>query len=54
MRNFDLTVIQYGELLNRNPSDFGVGLISGATTGIIGTVLGNPFYVAKTRLQSQV
>jgi solute carrier family 25 protein 34/35 len=34
-------------------TDLRVGMFSGATTGAIGSLLANPFYVAKTRLQCQ-
>jgi len=34
-------------------NDIRVGMMAGATAGIMGTLLANPFYVAKTRLQCQ-
>jgi solute carrier family 25 protein 34/35 len=34
-------------------TNVGVGILSGAFSGVLGSILGNPFYIAKTRLQSQ-
>eukprot|EP01116_Phalansterium_solitarium_P000266 TRINITY_DN10168_c0_g1_i1.p1 TRINITY_DN10168_c0_g1~~TRINITY_DN10168_c0_g1_i1.p1 ORF type:complete len:310 (-),score=41.41 TRINITY_DN10168_c0_g1_i1:19-948(-) len=34
------------------PTNPAVGLVSAATCGVVGSIIANPFYIAKTRLQS--
>ncbi|KAG4430792.1 hypothetical protein IFR05_013725 [Cadophora sp. M221] len=37
---------------NKSQQNFGVNIVSGALSGIIGAVLGSPFFLIKTRMQT--
>jgi solute carrier family 25 protein 34/35 len=42
----------HSEITGGSPNNFFVGMASGAASGIVGSMVANPFYIAKTRLQS--
>jgi len=42
------------QFFNSTETSYLVSCLAGGITGVIGTMLANPFYVAKTRLQAQV
>jgi len=51
--SYDSFKNKWAEITGWNKSNLRVGMLAGACAGIIGSILANPFYVAKTRLQCQ-